>query len=181
MKDLNNIIIMKCGTHASEKIENIFKRKKLEESNNGYIYWGYGGTVCNPSSQVQPFCKNVDKVYLLLTPTPSELYNDPKRSEEFSTDKLTWQPIEPGINVYGSRYALVIHNLQECDFEIDLYDYEIAIGDSKGKNLAEYLNGRVDKACAIKKENTSSNNSKKIKIVMIAELVNPYAVFVRQK
>ena len=176
--NLDNVIIMKCGTHANEKIEDIFNRKKLEEINNGYTCWSYGGTLCHPINQVQPFCKAYNKVYLLLTPTNSELNNDPKRAESFSIDKYTWSNFNSEVNVYGSKYALVIKNLQKCNFEIDLKDYEIAVGKSKGKNLSEYLQGRVDKACAIKNIK-DKNNSKKIKIVMIAELVSPYSIFVK--
>lgn len=182
MHDFKNIIIMKCGTHASEKIEDIFKRKKEEELKSGYIYWGYGGTLCHPLNQAQPFCNDNRKVYLLLTPTNSELNNEPKRAYYFSTNNKIWKNIDPNINVYGSKYALVIKNLQKCDFEIDLNDYEIAIGNSKEKNLADYLNGRVDKACATKrKSNNLSTKSKKVKIVMIAELMNPYSIFVKEK
>lgn len=177
MINLDNIIIMKCGTHASEKIEDIFKRKKLEELNNGYSCWGYGGTLCHPLKQVQPFCNTYQKVYLLLTPTNSELNNQPKRAERFSIDKEIWKSLNSKINIYGSKYALVIKNLQKCDFEIDLKDYVVAIGNSKGKSLVDYLNGRIDKACAIKNKN-NAQISKKIKIVMIAEVVAPYSLFV---
>lgn len=176
--ELENIIIMKCGTHASEKIEDIFNRKKLEEINNGYAYWGYGGTLCHPINQVQPFCKSNNKVYLLLTQTDSELNNDPKRAETFSIDNNTWEVFNSKVNVYGSKYALIIKNLQKCNLEIDLEDYEIAIGKSKGKKLSEYFQGRVDKACATKNIK-DKNNSKKIKIVMIAELASPYSIFVK--
>lgn len=182
MDSLKNIIIMKCGTHASEKIEDIFKRKKEEEQKTGYIYWGYGGTLCHPLNQVQPFCNDNNKIYLLLTPTSSELNNEPKRSNYFSIDNKTWESIDTNVNVYGSKYALVIKNLQKCDFDINLSDYEIAIGKSKGKNLTNYLNGRVDKACASERKKCNiSTESKKIKIVMIAELINPYSVFVKEE
>lgn len=178
MISLENIIIMKCGTHAGEKINDIFNRKKKEEKDNGFIYWGYGGTLCHPLNQVQPFCKNSKKVYLLLTPTNSELNNEPKKSNYFSIDNKIWNNIDTKINVFGSKYALVINNLQKCDFYINLSEYEIAIGNSKGKNLAEYLNGRVDKACASKINNTNEE-IRKIKIVMVAELLNPYSIFVK--
>ena len=127
---------------------------------------------------MQPFCKANNKVYLLLTPTHSELNSNPKRAESFSIDKYTWLNFNSKINVYGSKYALIIKNLQKCNFEIDLKDYEIAIGKSKGKNLSEYLRGRVDKACAIKNIK-DKNYSKKVKIIMIAELVSPYSIFVK--
>lgn len=176
--NLENIIIMKCGTHATEKIEDILNRKKIEEENNGYIYWGYGGTLCHPINQVQPFCHHNKKVYLLLTLTTSELNNIPKRANRYSIDKKMWHNINSSINVLGSKYALVIKNLQKCDFEINLSDYEIGIGKSVGKNLSVYLKGRVDKACAIKSNKVQKQEERKIKITMIAELVSPYSVFV---
>lgn len=178
MNDLKNIIIMKCGTHASEKIEDIYNRKKQEEANVGYFYWGYGGTLCHPLNQVQPFCENKEKVYLLLTPTTSELNNTPHRSNYYSIDKKIWNDIYLPINVLGSKYAIVANKLQKCDLEINLNNYEIAIENSQGKNLGDYLKGRVDKACAIK-TTKKSNKEQKIKIVMIAELVYPYSIFVR--
>ena len=177
--ELDNIIIMKCGTHATEKIEDIYNRKKQEEINNGYFCWGYGGTLCHPLNQVQPFCNN-KKVYLLLTPTTSELNNYPQRAEYYSKDKVNWQPISSTVNVLGSKFAIVAKNLKQCDFELDLNNYEIAIGNSEEKNLALYLNGRVDKACARKiKKNSTETNERKIKITMIAELEYPYSIFVK--
>lgn len=178
MKDLKNIIIMKCKTHASEKIEDIYKRKKQEEATAGYFCWGYGGTLCHPLNQVHPFCKDKEKVYLLLTPTSSELNNVPERSKYYSTDKKIWNNIDLSINVLGSKYAIVAKKLQKCDLEINLNDYEIAIGNSIGKNLGDYLKGRVDKACAVK-STKKANKNQKIKIVMIAELTYPYSIFVR--
>ncbi len=41
----------------------------------------------HPLNQVQPFCKNKEKVYLLLTSTISELNNIPKCSSYYSIDK----------------------------------------------------------------------------------------------
>lgn len=61
MKDLKNIIIMKCGTHASEKIEDIYNRKKQGEIHVDYFYWEYGETLCYLLNQVQPFCKDKEK------------------------------------------------------------------------------------------------------------------------
>lgn len=94
--------------------------------------------------------QNKEKVYLLLTPTTSELNNVPQRSNYYSMDKETWNDINLSINVLGSKYAIIANKLQKCDLEINLNDYEIAIGNSLEKNLGDYLKGRVDKACAIK-------------------------------
>lgn len=34
------------------------------------------------------------------------------------------------------------------DFSVNLCNYEVGIGNSKGKSLKEYFCGRLDKACA---------------------------------
>ena len=77
---LEKVIIMKYGVHAGESISNIIERKLNELKSTGKFYWGYGGSLCHPISQVQPFLKeaseNNDSVYLLLTPTKSNNYSD---------------------------------------------------------------------------------------------------------
>lgn len=175
---LENIILMKYGYHANEEVDSIIKRKQKEIKDNGYCFWGYGGTILHPLKQTQPFCKD-KKVYLLLTSTQSKYENNGTRALEYSIDKLNYQKIPKSINVFGSTYALVFKNLEQVNFEINLCDYEIAIGSSKGKCLKDYFGGRVDKACATYKK--KSDLEEKIHIDYIAELVSPYAVFIKEK
>ncbi len=94
------------------------------------------------------------KVYLVLSPTPSSNSGDHgKRAIEFSRDKEKWESIPQSIHVYGSEYALVCNSLIKVDFTLDLNRYEVAVGGNKGKALSDY----------------------------IAEIIDPYAVFVRYK
>ena len=166
--NLENIILMKYGYHAKEDENTIIKRKQQEIMEKGYCFWGYGGTLLNPLKQVQPFSKN-KKIYVLFVHTKSTYQNDGKLSLYYSINQKEYEPIPKKINVYGSKYALVFKDLKKVDFSINLNDYEIAIGPSKGKKLSQYFQGRVDKACAKFKEKTDIE--KNICIDYIAELL----------
>lgn len=158
---MKNIIFMKYGVHASETVASIVKRKQQEIAATGYSYWGYGGNFCHPLTQVQPFAQEVlakgEKLYLVMSYTESKLNNEPQRCNHYSIDGSTWVAFDPAINVLGSKFALCIKDLQICDFELDLADYEVAVGASKGKPLNEYIRFRVDKACACLREQGGSD------------------------
>ena len=175
---MNHIILMKYGYHASEEVDSIIKRKLLEIEEKGFCFWGYGGTLLHPLNQVQPFCEK-EKVYLLLSFTNSKYFGDSMRANYYSSDKINYQKIPKEINVYGSKKALVFNNLKKVDFDINLYDYEVEIGNSKGKSLADYFKLRVDKVCAVYKE--TSKIKKMVHIDYIAELVYPYSVFIKEE
>lgn len=178
MNDYQNIIFMKIGYHSSEDLESIIKRKK-EEDSNGYFYWGYGGTICHPLNQVRPFCKD-KKVYLLMSITKSKFEGKSIESYCYSINNKDWLPLPDHILVTSSKYALVCKNLKEVDFDINLNDYEVGIGNNKGKSFEEYIGHRIDKGCAIKKKNSSKDkNNNLINIKYMAELVEPYSVFIK--
>lgn len=176
--NLNNkrIIIMKYGVHANESVDSIIRRKCKEIKENGYCFWGYGGVLLNPIKQVQPFCDNED-VYLLLVRTNSDYIDNNAKSELYSIDGKTYNQIPTSINVYGSKYALVFTELKKYNKYINLCDYEVGIGPSKGKKLEDYFKFRVDKACAI--YNKKSNDEKLIYVDYIAKLKYPYSVFIK--
>ena len=173
---MDNIIIMKYGVHAGEKVDDIMSRKIKEIKNNGFCFFGYGGSFIHPTNQVQPFCKDKD-VYLLLTRTKSNYTKNTSKSLYYSVDKNEYLEIPNSINVYGSKYALVLDELIKYDKDINLCEYEVGIGNSKGKTLSEYFRYRVDKACAVYKG--KSSNKKIIHIDYIAKLKYPYSVFVK--
>lgn len=178
MKQMKYVIVMKYGVHAKEEISSIIDRKLQEITENGYCFWGYGGTLLHPLNQVQPFCQD-EKVYLLLIPTPSSYLGEAKEARYYSTNQKDYKEMPNTIHVLGSKYALVFDQLRRCDMDINLCDYEIGIGNSKGKKLNEYLNGRVDKACAIYVG--GSNQEKMVHVDYIAELKKPYSVFVKNE
>lgn len=135
-----NIIYMKYGVHASESIDSIIKRKTEEIKKCQQMFWGYGGVLCHPLNQVQPFLKENllkgEKTYLLLSQTQSKLNNAPSTAMTYSCDKVEWQPIPNGIKVLGSKYAIVCKSIEQCDFCIDLSNYIVSIGNSMGKRLS---------------------------------------------
>lgn len=177
-----NIILMKYGVHAGEDIESIIERKQEEIQVCKKMLWGYGGVLCHPLNQVQPFlnenCLRGEKTYLLLTQTPSKLFNAPSVATDFSRDKTTWEPIPDGIKVIGSKYAIVCSSIRQCNFCIDLSKYTVPIGNSTGKRLSDYIRGRVDKACGRYTE-TSSANSSIVSVSLCCEIDYPYSVFLR--
>lgn len=185
------ILFMKVGTHADEPIKEIIARKIKEIDNAGYAMWGYGGNTCHPTSIVQPFARDYtiegNSIYLCMQSMDSKHFAAPKRAEKYSVDGIKWDDIPKEINVLGSRYALVIKNLENIKknpLKLDLKTTEVAEGPSSGKVGKKYIQGRVDKAC-LKITGTNPENSNTegpndiIEISLVAKIVKPYAVFVK--
>ena len=137
-----SFIFMKVGNHAGESFEAILTRKNRERERErereraGCIFWGYGGTVCHPLMQVQPFARLYAKkqgcIYLFMEPMDSKANPDIEPAREYSRDGAMWRPLPEGISVIGSRYALVLDEIKPIDFEIDLEKYIVGIGFSTG-------------------------------------------------
>jgi hypothetical protein len=187
----NGILYMKVGTHASESLDSIFRRKTEEIKRAGVSFWGYGGNTCHPESMVQPFAKsyqNLGKpVYLCMEPMESNHWSVSARAEEYSVNGISWEVVPEAINVIGSRYALVIKELQEADFDLRLDATRVALGNSKGRSGQKYIQGRVDKACLEVVEATGHEEAARVEgikthvqhIGLVATLAPPFAVYVR--
>jgi hypothetical protein len=176
---------MKFGYHAREGEDDIVKRKQLEFKNAGKIFWGYGGVICHPINQVQPFARKLSKkdinVFLTMSFTPSRPLMEGTIAKEYSIDGIKWDKLPNGITVKGSKFAIVCSDLINIKEKINLYKYNVAIGPSEGKNAGDYIKYRVDKGCLTKAANTSlvENKSNIRDIELYAELVYPYAVLIR--
>ncbi len=174
---------MKFGYHAEEGEDSIIKRKQMEFENAGRIFWGYGGVICHPLKQVQPFVGNVNKrnlkAYLAMSFTPSKPLINGIKAEEYSIDGVNWDSLPKGIIVKGSKYAIVCSRLYTINEEINLYDYNIAIGQSEGKNAGDYIRYRVDKGCLTRNLDFQQRKSDIKEIKLYAEIIYPYAVFIR--
>jgi hypothetical protein len=68
MRYPSQLIVMKVGVHMGEPWEAIIDRKLAEEQAAGVAYWGYGGSVCHPITQVQPFAMHGGRVGLARLP-----------------------------------------------------------------------------------------------------------------
>ena len=177
-------IFMKVGVHAQEDLASIIKRKREEIEKAGVSFWGYGGNTCHPLTAVQPFMEAATKstatVRLLMQEINSHHYADPVRAESYSSDGITWKEIPKAIHVLGSRYALVLSTLEEIDLDVSLDDTRVAIGRLVGKVGAEYIRGRVDKAClTFQPAGTGGDKGDQVHLALAAKLAAPYAVLLK--
>ena len=175
---------MKVGLHAGETFEDILKRKTREYEQAGMIFWGYGGSTCHPSRNVQPFAKlrveEGEEIYIVMEEIDSRHPPTEIVATQYSEDGIIWKPIPRGVEVRGSRYAVVLEDLKEGALDLDLAQYEVAAGPSAGRTASEYIAGRVDKACLIQATESHAAVEKKIKkITHYAKMKAPYAVFTK--
>jgi len=175
-------ILMKVGFHGIEELDAIIERKQLEIRQTGFAFWGYGGTLCHPLLAIQPFINSLfsqrEKVEVLFVVTSSPFHSKGTDVSEFSIDGVNWQDMPKGIRVSSSKFALVITGLEKIDGLIDASCYEIAFGPSKGKPLASYFRGRVDKA-VITLCDRRADIQTIIPVAFRATLVSPHAILVR--
>lgn len=175
----DKILFMKVGTHAREELADIIARKRAEIEDEGFALWGYGGNTCHPTTMVQPFAvSTTGPIVLAMHAMTSNHFAEQVRAEEYSGDGIKWEPVPTGINCLGSRYALLIDSLDEVDESVDLAQTRVALGASMGRIGADYVQGRVDKAC-LDVTGTVAGDSKIIPIGLRANLQKPYAVFLR--
>ncbi len=177
-------VFMKVGNHAGETFEQILDRKNKEFKKTGRLFWGYGGTACHPVTQVQPFARRViekhGSIYLLMEPINSNSDPDVVPATEYSRDGVVWTPIPEGIQVTGSRYALVLDEIVPSDLTVSPDEFVVGVGPSRGKKAGEYLQGRIDKACLCRDEASAAGATEGHKqIKYMAKLQEPFAVLLK--
>ena len=175
-------IFMRVGNHAGESFESILERKQRELEQAGQIFWGYDGTTLHPIRHVQPFAKlwiqREGSVQIVMEPIDSRADPDIVPAKEYSIDGIDWHPLPSGIVVKGSRYAVVLDEIKPGQLDLDLGQYQVGIGPSRGRNASEYVRGRVDKGCFVAAEATDAvRNIRKVEFQ--ARLIDPYAVMLR--
>jgi hypothetical protein len=177
------LIFMKVGLHAQESIEDIINRKQREFEETGSIFWGYGGNTCHPLTMVQPFAKELEvsgnQVLIVMQKMNSKHAAPPEIAKKYSDDGVNWQPIPKGIEVRGSRYALVLDELRVEEFNLNLGELEVGVGPSRGRKADKYLMGQVDKGCFLYRpqEIDLVQNKPTVKpIELVARVKKPYAV-----
>ena len=179
------LIFMKVGTHAQESLAEIVSRKTQEIAAAGFAFWGYGGNTCHPQAMVQPFAQSYERrgsvIYLCMQKMDSRHFAVPLSADEYSADGREWLPVPQGVEVRGSRYALVVKDLRYEALELDLSATRVATGNSQGRRGNEYVRGRVDKACLELTEvgRAVAGSDDVVHVDLVAELISPYAVYVR--
>lgn len=180
------ILYMKVGTHAQESLADIIRRKRQEIDSAGYALWGYGGNTCHPSNTVQPFVKAFEQqgktIFLCMEEIESNHFHEPIRADEYSVNGIQWTEIPPAINALGSRHALFIDQLEQSDLSLSLAHTRVAWGPSRGASGDGYIRGRVDKGCLeIVDVGKEDDRGRVVKIGLVARIVAPYAVFLRNR
>lgn len=183
LKQGDPFLYMKVGVHASESLKDIIQRKRAEIAAAGVSFWGYGGNSCHPFTAVQPFVKQVSKsgkVMLLMEEITSHHYAVGE-AKEFSADGgITYQRVPKGVNVLGSRFALVLKSLDDLDLEVPLSKTSVGIGRMVGTSGDQYIRGRVDKACLVYDPAAHPGPADRVvKLSLAAQLAAPYAVVLR--
>lgn len=179
------VLFMKVGTHAQESLAAIIARKTREIELAGIGMWGYGGNTCHPSSMVQPFAESFvargKPIHLVMEEMNSNHFAEPLCAAEYSVDGHEWKEIPAAIEVRGSRFALIIKSLRQVKLELQLDQTKVAIGIGRGRLGSRYVSGRVDKACLeILDAPEQTDEKPKVRPVnLVADLVEPYAVFLR--
>jgi hypothetical protein len=106
----------------------------------------------------------------------------PEVAKEYSDDGVIWKPIPQGIEVRGSRFALVLDELRFEEFDVDLGELEVGVGPSRGKRGDRYLVGQNDKGCFVfsEREFPVPPEERKVKAVsLVARVKSPFAVLLR--
>lgn len=178
---MQNILFMKVGEHASEPLDKILQRKMREYEQTGMIFWGYGGSACNPLTQVQEFARQTaqikEELIFLMNPVKSmhKLENAPPATH-YSINGKDWLRVPEGINVTGSKWALILDEIQPCELDINLSEFKVGIGPSTGKSASEYLRARTDKGCLIRSTPKFASKAEIRRVQFKARIIDPYAV-----
>lgn len=178
-----NIIFMVAGPHSGFSLQHIFSVKRTEEFIHGRFFWGYAGTLCHPS-KVNAFVLScleagMGPPKVLLASTSSKYYSLIDRVREYSTSGDIYTALPEDVVLTGCKYAITARNITEVNCEVDLNKYAVATGGKVGKPLGEYIRYRVNKACASLANTDLCLPPHYRKLAYVADLVEPYCVFLR--
>jgi len=186
--NLENILFMKVGPHSGFELDEIIKMKKGEEEAHGKFFWGYAGTLCHPFKVVnfvKQSLKYGKRPMMVMAYTPSKYFSSTTgRIKEYSIDRTRWIPLPEGVVLIGCKYAVIGEGLRQTQILIDLNSYavwnggQVTLWGNPGRLLGDYLKGQVNKARAVLLPN-SSKSPRYTQISYIAEIVEPYCVFLR--
>ena len=178
LEKLEDIIVMKVGPHSDMSLEEIIASKEKEEINNKVHYWGYSGVFCRPK-QVQDFCKdsvlNKHTPKLVLIETKNSYNSSIGYINTYSEDNINYKSFKSPVQLQGAQFSFVAKNIREYNnFRLD--DFIVVGGKNDGKVLSSHLRFKVNKCFA---KYVGNCNEKGID-VLVADLVEPYAVWLKE-
>jgi hypothetical protein len=172
-----DIIVMKVGPHSGMSLQEIIDSKIKEEEVHKVHYWGYSGVFCHPR-KVQEFCRERKNVKLILIETKSDYDSQIGFINKYSIDSNTYEEFTAPVQLQGAEYSFVAKNIKEIDnFSLD--NYLVVGGKNDSKPLLSHLKFRINKSFATLNNNIN-NNEKYIKVIE-ADLVYPYAIWLKEK
>lgn len=183
---MENIIVMKVGPHSDMSLEDIILSKKEEEKIHGVHYWGYSGVFCQPK-KTQQFCEHAVQMYgvapkLILIETKSAYTSSIGMISRYSEDGKIFKEFLSPVQLQGAQFSFVAKNLMKLE-SFDLDNYLVVGGKNDGKVLSQHLRYRVNKCFGIantEKKQSGNNKSKEEFNILTAELVYPYAIWLRE-
>ena len=179
IENFNEIIVMKVGPHSGMSLKQIIDSKNEEEKRNGVHYWGYSGVFCRPLL-TQQFCKeSVQKGHtpkIVLIETKSSYNSEIGFIEEYSIDNKLYKKFKAPVQLQGAEFSFVASNIRKVEgFRLD--DFVVVGGKNDGKPLSQGLVFRVNTCFGKYNKKTLGCEMN----VYIADLVEPYAVWLREK
>jgi hypothetical protein len=175
--------------HDGEREETVAQivMRKIQETVNGKIYWGYSSTACRPD-WVQQFANDCVRTsgscFVLMSPCPGGKAKPPKKANanSYSTQRYgSPSELPPGVRVGGKDFALILRGIRSARFGIHLTDYVIDAGPSRGKPADEYFLGSTPMACIAKRELPGNDRRYFVNIDYVAELTSPFAVWLQRE
>ncbi len=180
-----HVIFLLAGPHPSstgtpEGLPEIVQRKMKEGRRAGSIWWGYGGKLLHPE-RVHEFVQEAGpgaKISVLMSETKSKFQDGGNTARKYSTDNYRWRRIPAAHNVTGSKFALVLETLEQCDFDIDLAGYSVfrRMHEHERINAANYIR-RADKACLTAGCTVKALQANVRRVTLQGVLKPPYALY----
>lgn len=176
-------IVMKVGPHSNMSLEEIIKSKQVEESIHGVHYWGYSGSFCQPKP-TQAFCRWAMEKYgeepsLILLETKSSYNSSIGFITQYSVDNTAFVPFQAPVQLQGACFSFVAKGLRAID-TFSPERYHVYGGKNAGKILSEHLRFRINKSFATLAEAEISNTNHNNVPALVATLVEPFAIWLRE-
>jgi len=179
-------IVSVMGDHAGESTDAIFDRKKTDIKRIGVTFWLMRSPKARPL-QVQGICKTPPVYAIFIEPATkggARPTTEDDAAIEYSNDRILWHKLPKGISpvtgkLDASATALVFDMITNDVIEtLDLWNYGEALDIHKP---LRFILG-CSTVCAVRKNMKSHPQKMRSRyrgIVAVAQLADPYCVWVR--
>ena len=177
-------IVMKVGPHSNMTLSDIIESKQQDVLTHGVHYWWYSGVFCQPRP-TQEFCKMAREKYrenpsIILIETKSPYKSNIGYITQYSIDNKVYVPFRAPVQLQGAQFSFVAKDIKHLETFVPAM-YKVYGGKNHGKSLLDHMRFRVNKSFAIlnTSQDVSEESSAAIN-VLVAELVEPYAIWLKE-